>query len=235
MLKMLYFARRGAARSPRRGLSVVELMVGVAVGMLVVAGALSLSARNLANSHRLLAETRFNQDLRAAVDLITRDLRRAAYWGDAISGTQAIGATATTAQNPYATITASSSNGFSYRFSRDATENNALDGNEQFGFRVQNGALQMQRDADGWRDVTDTGILVIAAEGLVITPAVTVLPLGHLCPRTCAAGTPNCPTATVRSYAVTLTAMSAVDPTVSRSLQTTVRLRNDQLAGRCPA
>jgi len=46
-------------------------------------------------------------------------------------------------------ITAKQQRRFSYRFSRDANENNALDGNEQFGFRIQNGALQMQRDADG--------------------------------------------------------------------------------------
>jgi len=225
----------GPARRRGRGMSIVELMVGVTVGLMVVAGALSLSARNLGNSHRLLVEARFNQDLRAAADLITRDLRRAGYWGNAINGTLAIGATSATAANPYAGVTGSSDSGLTYQFSRDAAENDALDANERFGFRIQQGALQMKRADGDWQDVTDAKVLTVAANGLVITPSVTVLPLGHLCPSVCSVGTPNCPTTTVRSYAVTLTAAAAADPTLVRSLQTTVRLRNDQFAGRCPA
>ncbi len=220
---------------PQRGLSIVELMVGVVVGLFVVSGALSMSAGNLDKSRRLLADVRFNQDLRVAADLITRDLRRAGYWGAAITGTQAIGATSATAQNPYAGAAGSSNAGFSYQFSRDAQENGTLDANEQFGFRIRDGALQMRGDADGWREVTDTKVMTLADDGLVITPSETVLALGHLCPRPCNAGVPNCPTSTVRSYAVTLTATSTTDNAVVRELRTTVRLRNDQLAGRCPA
>ncbi|MES2715249.1 MAG: hypothetical protein V4795_05770 [Pseudomonadota bacterium] len=220
---------------PQRGLSIVELMVGVVVGLFVVSGALSMSAGNLDKSRRLLADVRFNQDLRVAADLITRDLRRAGYWGAAITGTQAIGATSATAQNPYAGAAGSSNAGFSYQFSRDAQENGTLDANEQFGFRIRDGALQMRGDADGWREVTDTKVMTLADDGLVITPSETVLALGHLCPRPCNAGVPNCPTSTVRSYAVTLTATSTTDNAMVRELRTTVRLRNDQLAGRCPA
>lgn len=220
---------------PRRGLSIVELMVGIVVGMFVVAGALSMSAGNLDKSRRMLADVRFNQDLRAAVDLVTRDLRRSGYWGAAITGTQAIGATSATAQNPYAGATGSTAGGFTYQFSRDAEENGTLDADEQFGFRIRDGALQMRGDADGWTDVTDTKVMSVADDGLTITPQVTVLPLGHMCPRACNAGTPNCPTITLRSYAVVLTATSAADPAAVRQLRTTVRPRNDQLAGRCPA
>lgn len=232
---MLRFRRSPRGRS--RGLSLVELMVGVAVGLIVVAGALSMTVQNLSGSTRLLADARFNQDLRAAVDLITRDLRRAGYWGNAIAGTQAVGATAVTTPNPYRGVTGSTANGFSYQFSRDqnAAENNALDTNERFGFRVQSGALQMRRDDGDWEDVTDTKVMTIATGGLVITPSVTTVSLGNLCPRTCTAGTPNCPTTTVRSFAVTLTATGTGVRAAQRSLSTTVRLRNDQLDGACPA
>lgn len=226
---------RRASVVPTRGLSLVELMVGVAVGLFLVSGVLAISASNLDKSRRMLADVRFNQDLRAALDLVTRDLRRAGFWGNAITGTQAIGATSATAQNPYAASSGSTEAGFSYRFSRDATENDSMDASEQFGFRVLDGVLQMRSDADGWRDVTDTKVLSVADGGLAITPSETVLPLGHLCPRPCNAGTPNCPTVTVRSYAVTLSATSAADPATVRQLRTSVRLRNDQLAGRCPA
>lgn len=218
----------------RRGLSIVELMVGLVVGLVVVSGALAMSAGNLNKSRQLLASVRFNQDLRVAADLVLRDLRRAGYWGAAITGTQAIGATSATAQNPYAGATGSTAAGLAYQFSRDGQENGTLDANEQFGFRIASGALQMRSDAEGWRDVTDTRVMTLAADGLTITPSVTVLPLGQLCPQACNAGVPNCPTTTVRSYVVTLTATSVSDPAATRRLQSTVRLRNDQLAGRCP-
>lgn len=220
---------------PGRGLSLVELMIGVVVGLFVVAGALAMSAGNLERSRRLMTDVRFNQDLRTAVDLITRDLRRAGFWGAAITGTQAIGATSATAQNPYAGATGSSETGLTYQFSRDAVENGTLDGAEQFGFRVSEGALQMRGDADGWRDVTDTAVMTVADDGLTITPQETVIALGHTCPKACTAGTPNCPTITVRSYTVTVAATPVAEPGTVRTLRSTVRLRNDQLAGRCPA
>lgn len=231
-------SRRPAPRPApglRRGLSVVELMVGIAIGLMVVAGALSMSAGGMSRSHRMLADVRFNQDLRVAADLVVRDLRRAGYWGAAVTGTQAIGATSATLQNPYAAAVVTGGSDLSYQFSRDDRENGQLDDNEQFGFRIRDGVLQMRGDASGWRDVTDPRLMRFADGGLAITPTETVVPLGHLCPRTCNPGMPNCPTTTVRSYDVTLTATSVSDPTVTRQLRSSVRLRNDRLAGRCPA
>ena len=64
-----------------RGISLVELMVGIAVGMIVVAGA-SVMLVNQVNEHRrLMLETQVQQDLRASADLILRELRRAGYRG----------------------------------------------------------------------------------------------------------------------------------------------------------
>jgi type IV pilus assembly protein PilW len=52
-------------------------MVGMAVGLLVVAVALVAMAQHLHENRRLLAQTRLLQDLRTVSDLILRDLRRA--------------------------------------------------------------------------------------------------------------------------------------------------------------
>jgi prepilin peptidase dependent protein B len=220
--------RRGAGP---RGLSLIELLVGVAVSLIVVGGAIGLFVNNLVSSRQLLAETRLNQDLRATVDLLTRDLRRAGYWGNAISGTQAIGAGAATTQNPYSTVTPVSASEISYGFSRGA-ENNALDANEQFGLRLSNGAIQMQSGSGAWVDLTDTRSITIT--GFTITPTTTTLPLGHLCPKVCAVGAPNCPTVTVRNYAVLVQGQSVNDPSLQRSLRSDLRVRNDRLAGACP-
>lgn len=223
------------ARPPLRprGLSLVELMVGTTIGLLVMSGSMSMFAKQVGNSRQMLQETRLNQDLRAAADLVARDLRRSGYWGNAIQGTQSSGSSGAGRANPYSAITVSDGVSLSYSFSRDSAENNTLDDVERFGFRLRNGALQMQSAADQWQDLTDSRSILVT--GLIIGAVDTTLPLGHLCARTCAAGSANCPTNTLRSYTVRLTGRSLSDSNMVRSLESTVRLRNDRLAGQCPA
>lgn len=224
--------RRG--RGGQRGLSIMELLVGITVGMIVLGGAVMLLAKNMAGSRLLLTESRLNEDLRNAADLLTRDLRRAGYWGNAMKGVTAIGLTSATIANPYSDVIApSSADEVDYRFSRDAgTDNDLLDNNEKFGFRLMDQAIQMQAGS-GWTDVTDkTAVKIIKFQ---VSAVETSVPLGDACPTTCSPGTPNCPTAKVRSYTVLLQGQSAQDDNIKRSLRTTVRVRNDQLSGACPA
>ncbi|MDP1789633.1 MAG: hypothetical protein Q8L12_03580 [Methylibium sp.] len=58
----------------------VELLVGFTVALFVVIGSIVLLVDQLRDSRRLLLEARVHQDLRAAADLISRDLRRAGFW-----------------------------------------------------------------------------------------------------------------------------------------------------------
>ena len=68
-----------------------------------------------------------------------------------------------------------------------------------------------------------------------VTANETTIPLGDACPTVCGVGSLNCPTAKVRSYTVLLQGKSAQDDTIKRSLRTTVRVRNDEVSGVCPA
>src|SRR5207249_1295282 len=88
-----------------RGVSLIELMVSVAIGLILVAGALTLFTTNVVGSRKLTVEARVNQDLRAAADLIARDVRRAGYWANAISGTITTGTGNTTPPTPKAAPT----------------------------------------------------------------------------------------------------------------------------------
>lgn len=222
---------RRAARRGQRGLSIMELLVGITVGLIVTGGAVMLLAKNMAGSRLLLTESRLNEDLRNAADLLTRDLRRAGYWGNAMKGVTAIGMTSATKANPYSAVTALSGSELAYRFSRD-TENDTLDDNEKFGFRLANEAIQMQAGS-GWTDVTDKTTVKITR--FEVTANETTIPLGDACPTVCGVGSLNCPTAKVRSYTVLLQGKSAHDDAIQRSLRTTVRVRNDEVSGVCPA
>lgn len=237
-------SRRATRVANQRGLSIVELMVGIAVGMFLVAGAVTMFVANLTSSRQLLVEARVNQDLRAVVDLISRDLRRAGYWENSISGTIAAGAAGTTVANPYIAITPTGSSQIEYLFARNA--DNTPDNNEAFGFRrdVVNGigVIQMKTDATPtWQTLTDPSVLNVPATGLQITQTATVVPVGGACAKVCpppAGATwtcPNPPTLTLRQYDITLTGTAVADARVTRTLQTRARVRNDQSAGVCPA
>jgi len=219
-------------------------MVGVAIGLFILAGASAMFVGNVTNSRRLLFEARINQDLRATMDLISRDLRRGAFWGNALAGTIATGSTSITQVNPYAAVSATPSSAptqILYSYSRDTVENNTLDNNEVFGFQLNGGAIQMclagtsSSTCTNWQTLTNTDILTINA--FTITPTETTIDIRAACAKTCTdtASAPSCPRVQVRSYNIVLTGTSTTDTAVSRTLRSQVRVRNDAVLGSCPA
>lgn len=224
----------GAGR--QRGMSLVELLVAAAIGLLLVAGATSLFASHVSHTRRLLLEARVNQDLRVTADLIARDLRRAAYWGHAIQGTSLAGPATTPTRSPYSAITPdAAAPSINYALSRDASENGTLDSNEQFGFRLNRSeqTIQMQTAAGTWQTVTDPSVMTIPSDGLAISVTETPVDVRSACARACTAA--GCPTLLIRHYTLILKARAASDSNVVRRLETRVRVRNDRLAGQCPA
>ena len=220
-------------RAHQRGLSIIELLIGTAVGMAVISGAALLTAKNLGGSRLVLAEARLNEDLRNAADLLTRDLRRAGYWGNAISGTIAQGGTSVTAKNPYSAASSPAVNTVSYGFSREASaDDDKQADNESFGFRLQDNAVQMGSGKD-WTDVTDKTSIKVTR--FSIAPTETTVSLGQYCATVCALGSATCPRMRIHSFAVLIEGTSVRDPDIKRSLRSTVRVRNDEVVGSCPA
>jgi prepilin peptidase dependent protein B len=225
---------RMKARAGQRGLSIIELLVGAAVGMAVISGAAMLTAKNVVGSKLLMAEARLNEDLRNAADLLTRDLRRAGYWGNAIKGTIAEGATSLTPKNPYSAASSPAGQDVvSYGFSREASADDDKQGAlETFGFRLQDNAVQMD-NGSGWTDVTDKTSMKVTK--FAITPTETTVSLGQYCATICTLGTPGCPLMRIHSFAVLIEGTSVRDADIKRSLRSTVRVRNDEVSGTCPA
>jgi type IV pilus assembly protein PilW len=229
-------ASRGHGRRPLPsacGFSLVELLVGLSVGLVIAAGATAFLATTLREQRAVLLESRLMQDLRTAADVVARDLRRAGYWASAPDGAWLPGAR-TAVANPYAAITpagaASDAVGFAY--SCDAAENDVLDGNEQFGFRLRSGAIQMQLGAGNWQALTDAGTLVVTA--FDVMPEVQVVSLEAACPAACPASSAACPPRLlVRSLAVHIAGHALADPAVLREMRSSVRLRNDPVVGAC--
>ncbi|MDH5540137.1 MAG: hypothetical protein OEY03_12105, partial [Rhizobacter sp.] len=173
-------------------------------------------------------------DLRTTAELVTRNLRRAGYWGAATSGVLPTGTTPLPS-NPYVAVdpAAAPSGGVNFRYSRDANENNIVDSNEQFGFRLRNGTIEMQLGAGNWQAMTDAGSVRVT--GFDVTPRIEEIDLAAYCSKPCPAGSPSCPPRLqVRSLALSLSGEAVSDARVTRSIRSHVRLRNDAIIGACP-
>ena len=221
----------------QRGFSLVELLLGVAIALFLAATGTSLLAAHLRDSRSLLLEARLMQDLRTAADVITRDLRRAGHWGAAAESVRVAGSTGTPPVNPYLDLAlspgAGTADAVAFRYSRDATENHRVDSNEQFGFRLRAGVVEMQLGAGNWQALTDPASLTITE--FSATPSTEWVDLGALCGKPCAAGSSGTcpPRQQVRSVALRLAARLPRDATVARSVRSQVRLRADPVVGAC--
>ncbi len=208
-------------------MSIVELLVGVAVGLVLATWAIALFVNTLGNNRKLDAEQRLNQSLGIAADLIARDLRRAGYWGDAIAGTVTSGSTTTA--NPYSTVSANvDTSTIDYGYATDADDAESSD--EQYGFKLDGGVIKMKVSGN-WENVTDPNVLTVTA--MTITPTVTSVDLSGACSSTCTGGA--CPTLSIRAYSIALSGHYASDSSITRNLTSNVRLRNDGVSGACPA
>lgn len=214
-------ARRlpAVARAGVRGLSVVELMVSLAVGLLVLAAAIALLAAAAAEARRTTLEARLMQDLRAGTDTLARALRRAGYWGSAADAVAAGRVSA----NPYRAL-ASDAGVTTLRFSRDAVENGSVDPNEQFGLRLRGGVVELQFGSAGWQAVTDASTLTVTA--LRVTP---VTQETIVAPGACGARH------RARQVDLLIEGRATQAASVVRSLATRIALRNHLLVDPCNA
>jgi type IV pilus assembly protein PilW len=230
-----------AIRRAQRGLSIIELMVGVAVGMFVVGGAIKLFVDHVVSNKRQLVETRVNQDMRAAADIVARDIRRAGYWENAASQITGV--------NPYAAAASlPSAADIRYAYARNADD--TLDNNEQVGFRRQVvsgiGILQMQDGLNNWQPITDPGTVDITGFSVTAAAPALTTDMSDLCPclykLTCTASDMTDPsrnplgprTATILSYQISLSGRSVSDANITRTINEHVRVRNAVISGGCP-
>ncbi|WP_341886685.1 prepilin-type N-terminal cleavage/methylation domain-containing protein [Variovorax sp. YR752] len=209
----------------QKGLSLVELMIGLALGLFISAAGLSPLAGQWREHRSATAAMRLMQELRSAADIIARDLRRAGHWAAPAAGTA----------NPYAAFApqAAASDAAQFAYSRDSTENQLLDGNEQFGLRLRNGVLELLLGAGHWQALTDAGTLVVTE--FSVTPELQSTPLAEHCTTPCPPGEACGPRIEQRSVTIRITARAAGDADLIRRLSSRVQLRNEHVAGACPA
>jgi type IV pilus assembly protein PilW len=229
----------------QRGLSIIELLVGVAVGLFIIGGAVKVFVDMIGDNRRQVVEVRVNQDLRAAADIIARDLRRAGYWRNSMTAVNPL-PPALPASNPYGDVTFTA-NSVSYAYDRDG--NASIDGGEQAGFQLNGNVIEMRTAVAGnWQALTDPQTMQVTA--FSITNSATAqrwTPIWQHCDcisrLTCTAasfaalgsGDPNFPEVSLRWVDVVIEGRATADSKITRRVEESVRLRNDLVRGACPA
>ena len=97
------------SRRPK-GFTLIELMVALVIGLVLMLGLTTFLINNIRSNSDTLKAIRLNQEMRATMMLMSRELRRAGYWASTASGT-----------NPFQTMTTSTAGCVLYSYDRNAT------------------------------------------------------------------------------------------------------------------
>lgn len=139
----------------QRGFTLLELMIGLAVGLIVVSGVLVVYLSTVESSGSTLKSSRLNQEMSALINIMSNDMRRAGFWGTPDFTTPesnpfSIVDTATPANTTALAVhaltgavwndttyaaTLGDRNGRCITYSYDANQDGSVDNNERLGFR----------------------------------------------------------------------------------------------------
>jgi prepilin peptidase dependent protein B len=252
---------RPMAQASRRqpaahGLSIVELMVGITISLFILAGASLVLTTQLDNNRRLLLEAQLQQDLRTTADMISRDVRRAGYWGRAYCNVWpgSLDLANCPAGNPYTTMTPNDApapagttelvydrstdaeGGADFNLDDGVLDAQALRPRERVGFRwnADNETIDYLVGNNNWQALTDPAVVRVTQFNMTINTQVLPVPCAAA---GCQALGPQCGgPVTVRSRDLTFTIVASAvhDPAVQRSLRENVRLRNSVPVEQCP-
>ena len=221
------------------GMSLVELLVGITIGLFIVAAASLMATSQLSDNRRLLLEVQVQQDLRATADVIARELRRAG--GRQLAAEGVWSETIAASANPYRAITSTPPDYTEVRFDYERGI-----GLQPLGFKFDaaRGVVQSYIGT-GWQDLTDGNTMKVT--GFTVRPRLPaieqVIPCLKACPPPALSADSCWPKLKVRAYVIVIPAEARTDDRIERSLQSEVRLRNDDyvfgdglsVAEACPA
>lgn len=148
------------------GVSLIELMVGLTVGLIIIAAAGTMYVSNVRTGRDTLAAIKLNTEIRTTMDVMVDEIRRAGF-----------SPTSTPQNNAFMNKTAGNqtdirlnSSGTCIEFSYDVNRNSTVD-EEIFGFRIVGGQVETRTggtdrindcNTGTWNQLTTPGIITIS-------------------------------------------------------------------------
>lgn len=230
----------------QKGVSLVELMVGLAIGLIIVGAASTVYVNAVRSGSDTLRSAKLNIELRGAMDMMVAEIRRAGYFNMATPST-----------NPFtqATTNLSSPSTDCILFSYDANGNGTTDSSDFFGFRRVDSAISMRFggnptpttsagcavSTDSWEGITDPNSVIVDTLTFAIAYQCINAQTGlSSAIQPCSAGNSVYTAATtgvtsksdlveVRDVTISLVGHHKNDTLTTMSLSQSVRVRNDRI------
>ncbi|WP_394176738.1 prepilin-type N-terminal cleavage/methylation domain-containing protein [Thalassotalea litorea] len=137
-----------------KGFTIIELLIGMVIGMFVLSGATYIYVTIIASSASTLKSSKLNTQMMSMMSIMVNDIRRAGYWATFTETPSAnpfsqIDDTAVEIINSMASDTqitlGSNASGQCITYSYDENENGSVDADsEYFGFRLNAGNIEMR-------------------------------------------------------------------------------------------
>lgn len=179
------------SRQRQRGVTIVEVMIGLAIGLVVIGGAISVYVSSVRSSNDTLKSSKLSQEVNTLLQVIASDVRRSGFWGDIDMDAldenpfSQQGATALVVRDDMASnaVQGPTGQGSCLLYAYDATYlpgnvAGAIEATDLFGFRLNGTVVQMRQTGvvDGaaciggtcnscangiWQNVTDPDLIEI--------------------------------------------------------------------------
>jgi prepilin peptidase dependent protein B len=208
----------------QKGLTIVELLVTLVMGLAVSGAILALFVGTVATHNDTTTATQLEEDLSAAMNLMVREIRRAGFDADGLA--YAIAPSTTSIFQSDFGLDRANSTTNCLVYSYDDNNNGVLDTpDEEFGWRLRDSAIEMRQDGngcgdDGWQDITWASYTTIAGLTFDIDTSQVVVELSNRDVQV-----------DVQDVTIRLTGQATLrgGTTITRTLEETVRVRNDWL------
>lgn len=226
------------------GFSLVELMVGLAIGLIIVAAAGSVYITALRSGANTLSSAKLNMELRSAMDLMVAEIRRAGYSLN----------TANISANPFTQSTTDLANPAAdcILFSYDTNADGSATSPEFLGFKKKDSEVAMRYGGattttdcavGSWEGITDSNSVIVdtlsfsisyqcqnAQTGLKsATESCTAAAGNTVYPAAVASSPIHSDLIEVRDVTITLEGHHKSDALTKIRLSQSVRIRNDRI------
>ncbi|OUR73996.1 hypothetical protein A9Q78_01900 [Methylophaga sp. 41_12_T18] len=198
------------------GLTLIEMMIAILIGLIIMASTIGIFITSIKANSDTLKMTRLNQELQAVTTLMSRDLRRAGYWGTPATANAYAAETDTSIANCILLAYDIGSDGaggaddfVGYLWVDDGLGGSGDGGHIEMRVSTTDFDDCSGLDVDGWTEITDSSVVLISNPPLFTSSSEA------------SAST------TVTTVELNVFGVLREDEDVSRRIIETVRLRND--------
>jgi type IV pilus assembly protein PilW len=169
---------------PQQGFSLIELMIGIVIGLIILAGVTNVWVTSIVSSANTLKESKLNQELTTLMGVMSNEITRAGITGSldytrpqdnvfSQANDTALEVIDNMTDNNQVTFANSATGGSCIVYAYDRDLDGTVDNDEVLGFRLNNGAVEMRENlvgtdrdscasADGaWTAVTDSRVITV--------------------------------------------------------------------------